>query len=128
MKTRGLFPEDFNLLYSDVLDPKTNKKNFDEFWSSNADVVLEYLTKALGDDSTEDNDEKTINGYIKKHSENEFEQLTKLLAENSQLVEKINSGKSTDDDKLKEIELGNKIRELRDKIDENDNHIQNKIA
>ncbi|WP_429998938.1 hypothetical protein, partial [Mycoplasmopsis bovis] len=46
----------------------------------------------------------------------------------SQLVEKINSGKSTDDDKLKEIELGNKIRELRDKIDDNDNHIQNKIA
>ncbi|MCA8844114.1 PDxFFG protein [Mycoplasmopsis bovis] len=127
-ENKGLFPEDFNLLYSDVLDPKTNKKNFDEFWSSNADVVLEYLTKALGDDSTEDNDEKTINGYIKKHSENEFEQLTKLLAENSQLVEKINSGKSTDDDKLKEIELGNKIRELRDKIDENDNHIQNKIA
>ncbi len=30
--------------------------------------------------------------------------------------------------RLKEIELGNKIRELRDKIDENDNHIQNKIA
>ncbi|WP_430002235.1 PDxFFG protein [Mycoplasmopsis bovis] len=127
-ENKDLFPKDFSLLYSDVLDPKTNKKNFDEFWSSNADVVLEYLTKALGDDSTEDNDEKTINGYIKKHSKNEFEQLTKLLAENSQLVEKINSGKSTDDDKLKEIELGNKIRELRDKIDENDNHIQNKIA
>ncbi|WP_282460676.1 PDxFFG protein [Mycoplasmopsis bovis] len=125
-ENKGLFPEDFNLLYSDVLDPKTNKKNFDEFWSSNADVVLEYLTKALGDDSTEDNDEKTINGYIKKHSENEFEQLTKLLAENSQLVEKINSGKSTDDDKLKEIELGNKIRELRDKIDDENESIDNK--
>ncbi|NEU03132.1 hypothetical protein G3563_29855, partial [Escherichia coli] len=44
------------------------------------------------------------------------------------LIEKINSGKSTDDDKLKEIELGKKIRDLRDKIDENDDHIKNKIA
>ncbi len=98
------------------------------FEGSNANVVLEYLTKALGDDNAEDDEGKTINGFIKKHSQNEFEKLTKLLAESSQLVEKINSGKSTDDDKLKEIELGNKIRELRDKIDENDNHIQNKIA
>ncbi len=72
--------------------------------------------------------EKLLMVLSKKHSQNEFEKLTKLLAESSQLVEKINSGKSTDDDKLKEIELGNKIRELRDKIDENDNHIQNKIA
>lgn len=127
-ENKDLFPKDFSLLYSEVLDPKTNKKNFDEFWSSNANVVLEYLTKALGDDNAEDDEGKTINGFIKKHSQNEFEKLTKLLAESSQLVEKINSGKSTDDDKLKEIELGNKIRELRDKIDENDNHIQNKIA
>ncbi|WP_432790554.1 PDxFFG protein [Mycoplasmopsis bovis] len=127
-ENKDLFPKDFSLLYSEVLDPKTNKKNFDEFWSSNANVVLEYLTKALGDDNAEDDEGKTINGFVKKHSQNEFEKLTKLLAESSQLVEKINSGKSTDDDKLKEIELGNKIRELRDKIDENDNHIQNKIA
>lgn len=126
-ENKDLFPKDFSLLYSEVLDPKTNKKNFDEFWSSNANVVLEYLTKALGDDNAEDDEGKTINGFIKKHSQNEFEKLTKLLAESSQLVEKINSGKSTDDDKLKEIELGNKIRELRDKIDENENEsINNK--
>ncbi|NES53387.1 hypothetical protein G3565_34200, partial [Escherichia coli] len=71
---------------------------------------------------------KTINGFIKKHSQAEFTELTKLFAESSKLIEKINSGKSTDDDKLKEIELGKKIRDLRDKIDENDDHIKNKIA
>ncbi|EIN14864.1 Hypothetical protein, predicted transmembrane protein [Mycoplasmopsis agalactiae 14628] len=128
-ENKDLFPEEFTLLYSEVLDPKTNKKNFDEFWSSNADVVLEYLKKALGEENgTNDDEGKTINGFIKKHSQEEFTELTKLFAESSQLIEKINSGKSTDDEKLQEIELGKKIRDLRDKIDENDNHIQNKIA
>lgn len=127
-ENKDLFPAEFSLLYSEVLDPKTNKKNFDEFWSSNADVVLEYLTKALGDENgTNDEEGKTINGFIKKHSQAKFTELTQLFAESSKLIEKINSGKSTDD-KLKEIELGKKIRDLRYKIDENDDHIKNKIA
>ncbi len=128
-ENKDLFPDEFSLLYSKVLDPKTNKKNFDEFWSSNADVVLEYLTKALGDENgTNDEEGKTINGFIKKHSQAEFTELTQLFAESSKLIEKINSGKSTDDDKLKAIELGKKIRDTRDKIDENDDHIKNKVA
>lgn len=68
-ENKDLFFVEFLLLYFEVLDFKINKKNFDEFWSFNVDVVLEYLIKVLGDENgINDEEGKIINGFIKKYS------------------------------------------------------------
>lgn len=68
-ENKDLFFEGFIFLYLEVLDFKINKKNFDEFWSFNVDVVLEYLIKVLGDENGDkDKEGKIINGFIKKYN------------------------------------------------------------